>query len=60
MPKGMVAGRMGLWLLFGLAVAGLGVWNGEPVLILGGWLLVALSALATMTGPRRGQRRRRR
>ena len=46
MPKGMVAGRMGLWLLFGLAVAALGVLNGEPVLILGGGLLVALSALA--------------
>lgn len=56
MPKGMVAGRMGLWLLFGLAVAGLGVLNGEPVLILGGAVLLAVSALAlaTMAG-RRGR-----
>ncbi len=55
-------GRMGGWLLFGLAVLGLGAWNWEPVLIIGGAVLVAVSAvaLATMTGPSRGQRRRRR
>ena len=56
MPKGMVAGRMGLWLLFGLVVAGLGVLNGEPVLILGGGLLVSLSALAIRATLRRESR----
>ena len=57
MPKWMVAGRLGLWLLFGLAVSGLGVWNGELVLVDIGGFLTGVSLLALVVTPRRRSRR---
>lgn len=64
MPKGMVAGRMGLWLLFGLAVSAAGAWNGELVLVaIGGFLtgvsLLALIVILATARPGRAQRGRR-